>query len=37
MPILTEIIVLTLAAFALGGALSYLLELHRRANADWRL
>lgn len=36
MPLFVEIIVLTLAAFALGGGLSYLLELHRRANADWR-
>ena len=35
MPLFVEIMILTLAAFALGGALSYLLELHRRANANW--
>ena len=35
MPLFVEIMVLALASFALGGALSYLLELHRRANANW--
>lgn len=36
MPLLVEVLLLTLAGFALGSLLAYLLELHRRANANWR-
>jgi len=36
MPLIVEAALLTLVAFALGGVLAYLLELRRRANAEWR-
>jgi hypothetical protein len=36
MPLVAEIILLTLTGFAVGSGLSYLLALRRRANAEWR-
>ena len=36
MPLVVEVSLLTLAGLALGGLLAYLLELHRRSNANWR-
>ena len=36
MPLLTEILLLAVAGFGVGGVLGYLVELRRRANASWR-
>jgi hypothetical protein len=36
MPLVVEILLLTLIGLALGGLQAYLLELHRRASANWR-
>lgn len=36
MPLIAEILLLTLGGFALGALPAYLIELRRRANADWR-
>jgi hypothetical protein len=36
MPLVVEVSLLTLAGLALGALLAYLLELHRRSNANWR-
>ena len=36
MPLAAEVILLTMAAFGVGILLAYLLELRRRANANWR-
>lgn len=35
-PLVAEVILLTLAGFALGSGLAYLLELRRKARANWR-
>ena len=35
-PLVAEILLLTLVGFALGALLAYLIELRRRANAEWR-
>lgn len=35
-PLIAEILLLTLGGFALGALLAYLIEWRRRANADWR-
>ena len=36
MPLIAEILLLTLVAFGVGSVLGYLVELRRRANASWR-
>ena len=36
MPLIVEVMLLALAAFAIGALLAYLIELRRRANAQWR-
>jgi hypothetical protein len=36
MPFVAEVLLLTLTGFALGAALAYLIELRRRAQAEWR-
>ncbi len=36
MPLLVEAFVIALVGFLAGLVLSYLLELHRRANVEWR-
>jgi hypothetical protein len=35
-PVIVEVLGLSLAGFLAGLFLSYLLALHRRANAEWR-
>ena len=35
-PLIAEILLLALSGFALGSLLAYLIELRRRANANWR-
>jgi hypothetical protein len=35
-PLVAEILLLALGGFALGTGLAYLIEQHRRANAEWR-
>jgi hypothetical protein len=35
-PLIAEILLLALGGFALGALLAYLIELRRRANANWR-
>lgn len=36
MPLVAEVLLLALAGFALGAVLAYLIELRRRAQAEWR-
>jgi hypothetical protein len=36
MPLVVEVLLLTLTSFALGALLAYLFELRRRAQAEWR-
>ncbi len=36
MPLIVEAFGLSLAGFLIGLLLAYLLDLHRRANAEWR-
>ena len=36
MPLFVEVLLLTGTGFALGALLAYLLELRRKANANWR-
>jgi hypothetical protein len=36
MPLLGEALLLSLVGFAIGLLIAYLIELRRRANADWR-
>ena len=36
MPLLVEAELVTLVGFGLGLLVAYLVELRRRANADWR-
>ena len=35
-PLIAEVVLLTLGGFAVGALLAYLLELRRRARANWR-
>ena len=36
MPLIAEVGLFAIAAFAVGALLAYLLDLRRRANAEWR-
>jgi hypothetical protein len=36
MPLIVEVGLLALAAFGFGALLAYLVDLRRRANAEWR-
>lgn len=36
MPLIAEVVLLTLAGFGLGALLAYLLEWRRRVRANWR-
>ncbi len=36
MPLIVEAFAMSLAGFLIGLFLAYLVELHRRANAEWR-
>jgi hypothetical protein len=36
MPVIVEAFGVSLAGFLIGLTLAYLIELRRRANADWR-
>jgi hypothetical protein len=35
-PVVVEVALLTVGGFAIGALLAYLLELRRRARANWR-